>query len=188
MRKQINGFTLIELLVVVAIIAILAALLLPALQGAKESARTAKCLSNLKQMGVAALMYVDDNSGKCIDLGGPWWDPSTDSQIVVPGTREARWLDKLYPYVSRNIEVLRCPSRLNSIGYLMNMQAAKWLTGDAIRLSDVKNPYNKVWFADSAFGWPGTQGINVGTPFDTWSPLSCRVEAFANQIRRGSRH
>ena len=58
-----RSFTLIELLVVVAIIAVLVALLLPALQGARDQSRRTACMSNLKQMHIAYLMYADENNG-----------------------------------------------------------------------------------------------------------------------------
>jgi len=65
------GFTLIELLVVIAIIAILSALLLPALQGAKESGRSAQCMSNLRLIGVAIRLYADDYNDYVVPMHHP---------------------------------------------------------------------------------------------------------------------
>ncbi len=72
-HRGVGCFTLIELLVVIAVIAVLAALLLPALQGAKDTAKTAFCMGNQRQVGVMVNMYGDDQDGAYMDPAVTAW-------------------------------------------------------------------------------------------------------------------
>ena len=128
-RQQSQAFTLVELLVVIAIIGILVALLLPAIQAAREAARHTQCKNNLKQIGLACLNLVDTN--KFFPTGGASWDMdikhySDNGKPVGPDRQGIGWGFQILPYmeetaaynISRNDDMLRvviggyaCPSR-----------------------------------------------------------------------------
>jgi prepilin-type N-terminal cleavage/methylation domain-containing protein len=106
--KGAAAFTLIELLVVIAIIAILAAMLFPALARARDKGKSAKCQSNLRQLALAATMFEEDNQAYPIG-----WPPPA----MIGGSPTPIWYHQLQPYLGRSAAVAGkgvfiCPSSL----------------------------------------------------------------------------
>ncbi|MEO6907136.1 MAG: DUF1559 domain-containing protein [Abditibacteriaceae bacterium] len=104
-KRHGSGFTLIELLVVIAIIAILAAILFPVFARARENARRASCQSNLKQISLGIMQYLQDYDG----IFPQYYLYFYISPGITDGTRAMGWGDVIQPYLKSG-QVFKCPS------------------------------------------------------------------------------
>ncbi len=186
------GFTLIELLVVIAIIAILASMLLPALNKAKDTARAVLCVSNLKQVGLSNALYADDNNG-CYMTGC--------LQYVVPGSDNWQWWPLLMKEYIKDDRAMQCPSvvdqptginngpniddKLPKLSYGLNFKSFGFTQASVVRISDLANrnaSAELIMFADASTVPEFRNGMFVeyGYPYPLAAPKWFQTEARHN--------
>jgi prepilin-type N-terminal cleavage/methylation domain-containing protein/prepilin-type processing-associated H-X9-DG protein len=105
-----KAFTLIELLVVIAIIAILAAILFPVFAQAREKARGATCLSNMRQLGLGLQMYFQDWDERIFFFGHDRQLSRVNPTAPLGATIGNRWWNQIVPYTGKSLGLLVCPS------------------------------------------------------------------------------
>jgi prepilin-type N-terminal cleavage/methylation domain-containing protein/prepilin-type processing-associated H-X9-DG protein len=161
--KRILGFTLIELLVVISVIAILASVLLPSLNRAKEKSHSSYCLNNLRQWGLATQVYVTDNydllppegfgdpTGNQLNEGWYFHLPTT---LGIPSYAEMPWRTNASVEPGRSIWICPCNRRrssgFNLFHYCLNEDYDGTGTHDhPVKLSSIRSPPLVVWLFDS---------------------------------------
>lgn len=161
------AFTLIELMVVIALIAVLAALLLPVVTRAKAAAKRVECGSNLRQLGIASQMYWDDNQGACyrytsgVTNGGQtfwfgWLGPGEEGERPFDATQGALWPYlqgrgvELCPALDHSAAQFKLKARGAAYGYGYNIHLSSPPSKPAVPVSKITQPANITLLADAA--------------------------------------
>jgi prepilin-type N-terminal cleavage/methylation domain-containing protein/prepilin-type processing-associated H-X9-DG protein len=170
MQKH-KGFTLVELLVVISIIAILLAVLVPSLKKARELAKSTVCRTRLHSLGLALLLYANDNCDIFLPQDWSYFDPAVGKNLITD-----YWFYRIAPYISGKekkgvmSEFCRCPSGLafkefgdeppntdwKSIDYGLHAYGNKWddngVLGSYGKVSKIKHPEQFASFFDFYYG------------------------------------
>lgn len=204
-RATFRAFTLVELLVVIAIIGVLVALLLPAVQAAREAARRSQCVNNLKQIGLGFLNH--ESSHKFYPTSGwsPWHvgDPEMGAGREQPGG----WMYQILPFIERQqvhqlpsdgnkgaitalqragavklqataIEVFNCPSRRPPLSEPFGIPQPTWTPRNSDRVENVARADYAACGGDNQRGMDyQLEGQYTADPHDDkWAPLAQQVQ------------
>jgi prepilin-type N-terminal cleavage/methylation domain-containing protein len=172
--RRPGGFTLVELLVVIAIIGILVALLLPAIQAAREAARRTECVNNLKQIGIAIQNYHDTykripNSRRKFDYitwAAELWPFVEEGSISVAWDRTSKYYDQEEHVRTVQVPIYLCPTRRGP--------PAVSITGDNDQGSETAPnvPGALSDYAANTGDTPGSSGLKTSQNDNTYEPLN----------------
>ena len=177
LKNRRPGFTLIELLVVIAIIAILAAILFPVFAQARAKARQAACLSNMKQIGTAVIMYIQDFDDT--------YPPAQSNVPNAPASTVVSWPTIIYPYI-KNQGVFVCPDGEDS---LKSVTLSATTSAQYCGITTANTRFSPAATGDgSSQGYGLVNALSYGRnliPLGTSSSTNWSTTGFANAAKNG---